>query len=1056
MDRWGLIGREAELAHLQELFATAARGRGGLATVVGEPGIGKTRLAETLALSIGADGHAVAWGRAWEAGGAPPLLPWQEVATAAGFPWPDASPGDGYGEFRLYDSVTNGIARASAELGPLLIILEDLHIADAATLRLLSYLSRRLPTMRVVVVATWREVEARRATAVDATLSSLRPDVHVRLGPLDRSEHDRLLLQGRHTPIPEDTLSEAFARGGGVPLHAKEVLSLIEAGSSRAPDTVAKTTSQRTSTISDGARHLLDIAAMVGREFDPAVVAAAAQVAVDRALSLIGEGVAAGILERGPGAGFRFTHALVRDAIDDSLDPAARAAGHLAVAVALEKQANTPSSTIAHHYLEAAPVVGDNAVSDWAARAAREARSALAFDLALHFATVAVEHMPADCAPALQAELMCERGTARVAIGDLEGAKDDLRIAFAAARRAQSAPLTARAALGIASAAGMGAFIGESATTDPERASVLRVALDAQPPGDSPERVELAARLGAELWGDFDAGKEREALLDEAIAMADRLGDPRLMARARVADFIIRTYRNGPEHLSTCVQDVEALAVQSGDLDVTAGVHYLRFISALARGDVAAARHALVAHGALASRYDIPIEQWRYRTHRVTLDLISGSLSDVEEAIEDAFAFSAGNAPPMTSMVVYVTQRAMVLRRRASRADLAELEKLMLDSSVALPALTSPLVGAAFSAYWQGNDDVARDRARAALDASERLSPGTNWLVTTAMAAELMSAIGEEDLCHKLRASLAPWTGWAAEVGTGLDVMGPVDRALALLNARLGDWAEAERLLTAARQFDTRTGNWGSQCLTELWWADVLNRWGTPADRDRALVSLERAEQIAAANGAPAFAEDAIARIRGTSQSSAYRRETPEAVTACLRFRDGVWVVQLDASSARIDRGRGMSELAALVASPGREFHVLELAGAAVEQQDLGPQVDQAARSAYLRRAEELRDQLAAAERDADLGRIDKIRDELEFIAAEISGAVGRHGRPRPSGATAERARVATTKALRAAITRIGEQFPELGGHLQTAVRTGTYCRYEPDPTAPVTWTVET
>jgi hypothetical protein len=111
----------------------------------------------------------------------------------------------------------------------------------------------------------------------------------------------------------------------------------------------------------------------------------------------------------------------------------------------------------------------------------------------------------------------------------------------------------------------------------------------------------------------------------------------------------------------------------------------------------------------------------------------------------------------------------------------------------------------------------------------------------------------------------------------------------------------------------------------------------------------------------------------------------------------------------------------------------------------LGPLLDAQARREYARRLELLAEELEEAESLADLGRAERLRTEREQIAGELSRAVGLGGRDRPAGAAAERARVAVTRSLRDAIERIGRQAPTLGRHLQRAVRTGIYCRYESD-----------
>jgi hypothetical protein len=145
--------------------------------------------------------------------------------------------------------------------------------------------------------------------------------------------------------------------------------------------------------------------------------------------------------------------------------------------------------------------------------------------------------------------------------------------------------------------------------------------------------------------------------------------------------------------------------------------------------------------------------------------------------------------------------------------------------------------------------------------------------------------------------------------------------------------------------------------------------------------------------------------------------------------------------------------LAQLVESPGREIHVLDLASegegdaasSAVDLGDAGEVIDVRAREAYKARITDLREDLAEAESQHDEARAARIRAELEALVQQIAAAVGLGGRERRSGSAAERARVTVQRRVREAIKKIADQDADLGRHLDKAVRTGTFCVYEPD-----------
>jgi hypothetical protein len=142
--------------------------------------------------------------------------------------------------------------------------------------------------------------------------------------------------------------------------------------------------------------------------------------------------------------------------------------------------------------------------------------------------------------------------------------------------------------------------------------------------------------------------------------------------------------------------------------------------------------------------------------------------------------------------------------------------------------------------------------------------------------------------------------------------------------------------------------------------------------------------------------------------------------------------------------------LAKLVEHPNRELHALDLAadpdddGAVIDAGDAGVVLDEKARSAYQKRIAELRTEVDDAERCADSSRADRARCELELLIQQLASAVGLGGRDRRVGSAAERARTLVQRRIREAIRKIAEQEPELGRHLDWAIRTGTFCAYEP------------
>ncbi|MEU7526734.1 hypothetical protein AB0A74_13450 [Saccharothrix sp. NPDC042600] len=179
------------------------------------------------------------------------------------------------------------------------------------------------------------------------------------------------------------------------------------------------------------------------------------------------------------------------------------------------------------------------------------------------------------------------------------------------------------------------------------------------------------------------------------------------------------------------------------------------------------------------------------------------------------------------------------------------------------------------------------------------------------------------------------------------------------------------------------------------------------------------------------------------------------------------WSLEWAGSVLRLRHCKGLSYLHALLSSPGIDLHALQLSavegpGAPPADHDpeltaggcggTGPLLDETAKNAYRRRLADLREEVADAEQCHDPERAERARSEIDALTAELARAFGLGGRARPACSPAERARVNTTRALRAVISRLTRDFPDLGHHLDTSVNTGTFSGYHPGPHPPVAW----
>jgi len=181
------------------------------------------------------------------------------------------------------------------------------------------------------------------------------------------------------------------------------------------------------------------------------------------------------------------------------------------------------------------------------------------------------------------------------------------------------------------------------------------------------------------------------------------------------------------------------------------------------------------------------------------------------------------------------------------------------------------------------------------------------------------------------------------------------------------------------------------------------------------------------------------------------------------------WTIEFEGAVARLKDAKGLHYLAHLLRYPGQEFHVRDLVALDVEPRpespgvadpsrqqlgDAGAVLDAQAKAAYKRRLEELREELEEAERFNDPGRSTRAREEIEAITDQLSAAVGLGGRDRKAASDAERARLAVTKRIKAALERIHQAHPALARHLSSAITTGYFCSYAPKADTSAAWSL--
>ena len=401
------VGRDADRQELRTVLDRLALGVPALATVIGEPGIGKSWLVRHLGDEARANGVCVASGTCSQDDGAPPLWPWLDVLRAVegdpddpreagGVSLADVisaeagASGPGQVAFQTWDRIARAVL-AAARRRPVLVVLDDLHWADEATLRALRHLVSVTPDdVPLAVVATRRRhPEPTGALADVAEALARRQAVRVELAGLDEAEATALVTAVTQGSVDATTAEAWRQRSGGNPFFLVE-LARLGSQDDGVPATIREVVSRRLEGLPGDTLDTLRAAAVVGRSFRVEAVAAARQRDAEDVETDLEPGRAAGLVADHDAEGYAFTHALTHEAVTLTLSPRQRARLHAQVAHALETDPalrvlvsdDERTAELARHWLASGPT---NAERAWPAAnaAADQARRATAYQEAL-------------------------------------------------------------------------------------------------------------------------------------------------------------------------------------------------------------------------------------------------------------------------------------------------------------------------------------------------------------------------------------------------------------------------------------------------------------------------------------------------------------------------------------------------------------------------------------------------------------------------------------------------------------------------------------------------
>ena len=800
------VGRERERAEIGAALARAGAGQGALVLLTGEPGIGKTRLADEAADDARGRGFEVVWGRCWEGEAPPAYYPWTQVLRALPLPRAEiaaalapvlpelgAGAGAAQGEaasWELLEAVAAHLA-AAAERRPHLLVFDDLHAADAGSLRLLELVVRSLRGRQLMVLGSYRDVEARLAPEVARLLGRIAREGHLLpLARLAASETAALAQARLGRALPAAVADELQRTTEGNPLFVGETIELLAARGELErpvahpppiPSGVEDVIRGRLARLSAPARRALQIASVLGREHDARVAfELIASHGIGDAEAALAEAEALGFIARAvTNDHLRLSHAIVRDAIYASLPVAERRALHLAASRVYD--AASAGVEAAHHALSALPEGGAGTAVALAARAADELARRLAFEAAAEMygrALAALPVVPAN--PLLRCDLLVALARALLSSGALEQARTRALEAAALARAAADGGRLAAAALAFGSEIRIG-------VVDPALVGLLEEALSALPDDDRALRPIVMARLAAARQP-CDEPEVQVQLAREAIAAARAGGDDVLVPALHAGLAAMVDYARPAERLPLATE-LAALAAAQRDRALAMHARARAFNDRLELGDVAGADRELTELDALAHDVGHPRYLWRPLLMKAMRATMTGRFDDADRLRAEAAALGA-RTEDLNQPIVHVMQsyglgleRGDVDEMRAAGARIEAVVRGYPGEACWRPVMIA-------LAYVRGGVlDEAREEWRRLPDEHPLMSRD---VLVMHLGGEVAAALGDHRRAALFERGLAAFAGHHVTLGLmGLTWFGPVDRVLGLLAAMRGAFDEA-------------------------------------------------------------------------------------------------------------------------------------------------------------------------------------------------------------------------------------------------------------------------
>jgi class 3 adenylate cyclase len=912
---WGrFVGRRDEMEQLKAALEAVLSGHGSLVMVVGEPGIGKSRLAREFTVYASLRGAQVLTGHCYEGEITVPYLPFVEALRqyvrgrsdaallselGSGAPevaklvsevrerfpdLPEAAQLEGEAErLRLFDSVTRFVCSVSTS-DPVVLFLDDIHWADKPSLLLLQYLARNIRSDRILVLAAYRDVELDRTHPLSEMLASLRRErlfERVLLRGLPAGDVFAMISAvGQQSAGPEQPVTSEFAQAvyretEGNPFFVEEVLKhLVDEGKIYReggvwvrdasvedlgiPEGVREVLGRRLSRLSEPCNRMLSLASTMTGGFSFDVLLSVSGEEEAQLLDLLDEALRALVIRErsGPGAGiYEFNHALMRQTLYAELNTPRRVRLHRQVGEAMERvhAANLEPHlpALAHHFFQAAPGGDVDKAIDYATQAAQRAISLTAYEEAARLYDIALQAHELKGRP--DESQRCEL---LLALGEAHNKAGDRDRAKEVFLRASDTARKLRDAVRLARAAiGFGgppwAAFGAS---DEPLVHLLEEALEAIGADESALRARMLGRLAMDAFFANDMRRAQEVSA-EAIEVARKAGDAIGLADALWSRFCA-FWGEGGEEQSAAARELVKVSEEAGDTERQIWGHFTRYVVLFQAGDAHGTDGEVEHFARLAEELRRPVYYGWTLVYRASRAVAYGRYAEAERLIEEILPL-AGRSQDETMIEFRILLLAQFRREQGRLQEAETLYDELGERFAAVPAWRAPLAHLYCDMARKAEardefDRLAADGFTGVLDSV------SGWSVAAVYLAETCARLNDQSRAEVLYEALLPYAGRNPMLGP-LANDSAVSRHLGVLATVTQRWDEAERHFEDALAMNIRMEAQPGTAWTRYQYADMVLRRNADGDRKKALSLLAQALDTAQKLGMKLLTERALA-----------------------------------------------------------------------------------------------------------------------------------------------------------------------------------------------------